>query len=381
MTNNKLPNSAVDSTKAIAYQFLIALDIAFSLEEEQKLWIEKYGDVSISNDSQIEVKLLSKPLSDNNIAFWNTIKNWLDENFQHHHYKSLVLSTTQSVGSKSIFNQWGSSNVRKRYSNLKNLWVKAEQKFKKNQVKNSNHKPNDVLVIQRKIFDKKDAQLKEILPKIVIASDALNYEDKWQEMVRKYARGIPSENQQLFIQALIGFLISPQEKDGWEITNSKFTEEVQRITHLYQNGQHTFPQIKKITKLEHKEYADKLFVQKINEISHDEVLIEAINDYVYANAIIWKELKGLQKSYDYYLEYQNQLKRKHKSKYREKCAELKLNIHHDIAICSQIFYDQLMSEDPQLLSPYTSTPVDFRNGVYHILADEMEGNINWKLKR
>lgn len=381
MKNNKLPNSAVDSTKAVAYQFLIALDIAFSLEQEQKLWIEKYGDVTISEDSQIEVKHLSKPLSDNNIAFWNTIKNWLDNRFEHHHYKSLVLSTTQSVGSKSIFNQWGSSDVEKRYSDLKNLWITAEQKFKKSQVTNSHYKLSDLLAIQREIFNKKDAELKEILPKIVIASDALNYENKWQEMVRKYARGMPSENQQLFIQALIGFLISPSVKDGWEITNSKFTEEVQKITSLYQNGQHTFPQIKKTTELDHKEYADKLFVKKINEISHHEVLIEAINDYVYANAIILKELKGFQKSYDYYLEYQNQLKRKHNSKYREKCAELKLNIHHDIAICSQIFYDQLMSEDPQLLSPYTSTPVDFRNGVYHILADEMEGNINWKLKR
>lgn len=381
MINNKLPNSAVDSTKAVAYQFLIALDIAFSLEQEQKLWIEKYGDVTISEDSQIEVKHLSKPLSDNNIAFWNTIKNWLDNRFEHHHYKSLVLSTTQSVGSKSIFNQWGSSDVEKRYSDLKNLWITAEQKFKKNQVTNSHYKLSDLIAIQREIFNKKDAELKEILPKIVIASDALNYENKWQEMVRKYARGMPSENQQLFIQALIGFLISPPVKDGWEITNSKFTEEVQKITRLYQNGQHTFPQIKKTTELDHKEYADKLFVKKINEISHHEVLIEAINDYFYANAIILKELKGLQKNYDYYLEYRNQLKRKHNSKYREKCAELKLNIHHDIAICSQIFYDQLMSEDPQLLSPYTSTPVDFRNGVYHILADEMEGNINWKLKR
>lgn len=379
MTSNKLPNSAVDSAKAISYQFLIALDIAFSLEPEQKLWIEKYGDVTISHDSQIEVKHLAKPLSDNNIAFWNTIKNWLDKRFEHHYYKSLVLSTTQSVGSKSIINQWGSSDVQKRYSDLKNLWVKAEQKFTNNQVKNPNYKLSDVLAIQREIFNKKDAQLKEILPKIVIASDALNYENKWQEMVRKYARGIPSENQQLFIRALIGFLISPQVQDGWEITNSQFTEEVQKITRLYQNGLHTFPKIKKTADLDHKEYVNKLFIKKINEISHHEVITEAINDFAYANAVILKEFKGFEIYYGYYLEYQNQLKRKHNLKYREKCTDLKLHIHHDIDICSQIFYDQLMSEDPQLLPPFTNTPVDFRNGVYHILADD--DDIHWKLKR
>ncbi|MWP49656.1 MULTISPECIES: hypothetical protein [unclassified Gilliamella] len=381
MENNKLPNSAVDSTKAISYQLLVALDIAYSLDQDQKLWIEKYGDVTISHDSQIEVKHLAKPLSDNNIAFWNTIKNWLDKRFEHHYYKSLVLSTTQSIGLKSIFNQWESSNVEKRYSDLYELWISAEKRFKQKQVEKPHHKPSEVLAIQREIFNEKNAELKEIIPKIVIVSDAPNYEKKWSEMVRKYARGIPSENQQLFIQALIGFLISAQVQDGWEITNSQFTEEVRKINSLYQNGQHIFPKIKKSADLDHTKYVDKLFIKKINEISHHEVLTEAINDYVYANAIIWKELKGLQKSYEYYLEYQNQLKRKHNSKYREKCAELKLNADHDIVISSQCFYDHLMGDDPQLLCPYTNTPIDFRNGVYHILADDDNDNIHWKLRR
>ena len=41
MTKNIVRNSAIDSIKAIPYQMLIALEEAYSLKPQGKMWIEK----------------------------------------------------------------------------------------------------------------------------------------------------------------------------------------------------------------------------------------------------------------------------------------------------------------------------------------------------
>ena len=198
-------------------------------------------------------------------------------------------------------------------------------------------------------------------------------------MINKHAKQLPSENRENFISSLIGFLMSP--KTGWEIEESKFTEEVQKLDILYQNGKHKFPRIKIDENLEYETYHEKLFVKKINEISHQKILTEAINDYVFANTLILKEIKKYNISCENYSEYKNQLKRIHNARYREKCGELILNVHHDEIISSKLFYDSLMGENPPQLYPYHNTPIDFRNGIYHILADDENDDIHWKLKR
>lgn len=379
MTKNIVRNCAIDSTKAIPYQMLIALEEAYSLKPQGKMWIEKYGDVTTSQGLQIEVKKLQKRLTNNDKAFWNTIKNWLDPSFNHEFYQSLLLSTTQTIGPKSIFEQWASLNDKERFSNLEGIWRDSENRFTIKQFKNQNYKPSEVLIIQREIFYNYAKKLKEIIPKIVIASNQPNFEDKWDEIINKYAKQLPSENRENFISSLIGFLMSP--KTGWEIEESKFTEEVQKLDILYQNGKHKFPQIKIDENLDYETYHEKLFVKKINEISYQEILTEAINDYVFANTLIFNEIRKYIKSCENYCEYKNQLKRTHNTRYREKCLELKLNVHYDEITSSQLFYNFLMGEDPQQLHPYDNTPLDFRNGIYHILADDENDNIHWKLKR
>lgn len=379
MINNTIRNSAIDSTKAISYQMLIALEEAYSIKPKGKMWIEKFGDVTTSQGLQIEVKKLQHPLTNNDKAFWNTIKNWLDPSFNHEFYQSLLFSTTQKIGSKSIFENWVSSNNKKRFSDLEKIWKDSEAKFTRNQIKNQNHKPSEVLIIQREIFSNDAKKLKEIIPKIVIASNQPNFEDKWDEIINKYARQIPSENQENFISGLIGYLMSP--KTGWEIEESKFTEEVQKLTTLYHNGKHKFPQIKIDENLEYETYHEKLFVKKINEISYQEILTEAINDYVFANTLIFNEIRKYIKSCENYSEYKNQLKRTHNTRYRKKCLELKLNVHHDEIISSQLFYNLLTGEIPLPFSQYDYTPLEFRNGVYHILADDENDDIHWKLRR
>ena len=53
----KIKNNASVSIKALIYQFYIALDKCFDLLQGQSLYIETYGDVTISGESQSEVKI------------------------------------------------------------------------------------------------------------------------------------------------------------------------------------------------------------------------------------------------------------------------------------------------------------------------------------
>jgi len=64
---NKIPKLKHDATLTIAaiiYQFYKAVEKSFDLRKGEKLFIEKYGDITISNNLQIEVKRYEKPLTD-----------------------------------------------------------------------------------------------------------------------------------------------------------------------------------------------------------------------------------------------------------------------------------------------------------------------------
>ncbi|WP_230715868.1 hypothetical protein [Marinobacter shengliensis] len=83
MSSGQTKNAALTTALAFHYQVLIGLDKCFSLEEDQSVWFEKDGDVSlISPDflssTQTEVKDYSAPLTDHHENLWKTLKTgWL----------------------------------------------------------------------------------------------------------------------------------------------------------------------------------------------------------------------------------------------------------------------------------------------------------------
>lgn len=93
-SDKKIANDATASVCGTIYQICVALERAFMLEEGQKLWIEKFGDVTVSGQQQMEIKLYSDSLSDSHHNFWGTLKNWLLPSFNHHEYIFLTLFTT-----------------------------------------------------------------------------------------------------------------------------------------------------------------------------------------------------------------------------------------------------------------------------------------------
>ena len=104
-------NDASDKVKGFLYQFYIALNYCFELKQGEKLYIEKYGDVTIDSISQIEVKNYSKPLTDCDDNFWNTLCNWLNDSFDSNNYKQLILLTTQQIGANSQLNNWNKKTI------------------------------------------------------------------------------------------------------------------------------------------------------------------------------------------------------------------------------------------------------------------------------
>ena len=62
--NEQIINDATDKVKGFLYQFYTALKYCFELVPGEKLYIEKYGDITVSQLKQIEVKNYSNPLTD-----------------------------------------------------------------------------------------------------------------------------------------------------------------------------------------------------------------------------------------------------------------------------------------------------------------------------
>ena len=77
----KISFDSTSSVKGVLFQFLIALERCFEMQEGQSVYIETYGDVSIlgklSDSKQIESKLYKKNLTDLDKNVWKSIYNWI----------------------------------------------------------------------------------------------------------------------------------------------------------------------------------------------------------------------------------------------------------------------------------------------------------------
>jgi hypothetical protein len=99
--SQKLAHDVTKTITPIFYQCYVALEKCFDLMENESVYIETYGDVTVVSEnesSQTEVKNYEKDLTDLSHNIWETLKNWLnDPNITS--YKNLILLTTQNLGS------------------------------------------------------------------------------------------------------------------------------------------------------------------------------------------------------------------------------------------------------------------------------------------
>jgi len=380
--DKKLANDATASVDGTIFQFCVALDQAFMLEEGQKMWIEKFGDVTVSGQAQIETKNFSDSLTDSHLNFWKTLKNWLLPSFNHSSYRYLTLLTTQPIGTQSRFHEWNDADANRRLEILKEILADSEKRYEstqKSKTGTSCVSPPQSLLLQRSVLNSaQSTTLAEIVPKLWIESDSPKIQELRKKIFDLHGRTILKAKRDDFLDALIGYLISPQTtQNGWEISCADFDAKLTEVSNHYRRGTVIFP-IKTITPTADQIslQTGKLFIKKLLEIEHFDVVSEAIQDYLFAINAVFEELKNYDVPLTSYQSYESNLRSHHRTRHR--LARRTLAGAEPIA-ASQNFYDTLTSEPVQPFPYFEQTPYGFRNGVFHMLADADADDFHWKL--
>ena len=369
-----LINDSTKTFKPIIYQFLIALEKCFEMQDDESVWIEKYGDVTSSSGIQIEVKDYQKNLTDLDHNVWKTLKNWLDDNFKATKYKNLILSTTQTISKSSKFIDWNTKNKDEKYQILNLIANKINKQKKKSD--STRKLLNDVLKPD------KNHKLLEILEKFTIQSEANDDEILYKKLKETRTDGILEEKKDEYLDSLIGYIIKPKiTSGGWEIKNKEFRQKTKSLIETYTSTTKIFPKIETplITNDIIEEHKSYLFVQKIEDIDYCEVKSEAIDDFIYSRTILSEELKNYEISQKEYKHYEDELLKSFQTKRRN--ALLNANSTNYINESKKLYNNTTDEAVPNFYN-FNDTPKSYRNGILHEIANDSENSTNlvWKLE-
>lgn len=384
MTKTKLDTDASDSIGGIIYQFYIALDKSFELAEAESLFIEKDGDVSNAQE-QIEVKNYRDSLSDSHINFWKTLSNWLNPQFDHRKYKSLILLTTQDYGENTKFKNWNVSGGHEKLLVLNDIKKKASERYQA-KLKTSKDgkvtKPGVLTYMENVLADDNSEKLLAVIEKFAIDNGTAKPPEYYAKIKTQYLKGIPTVNRDIVMKGLLGIFISPQiVEDSFEITYEYFSSQFQLLSEQFCSVTKIFPKKWigiKISEEEQKEYLNQQFVQKILEINYDEVVAEAITDFVTTKKTISDELYNRITGKQIYEAYNSEIIKQIEPLYRTACRNFK---DENVISESKDHYDRVIKLPSPVLGTFTDTHITFKNGTVHLLANDNTYQLNWKLKR
>ncbi|MDI5831609.1 hypothetical protein [Shewanella xiamenensis] len=373
MSGGQPKNAALTTALAFHYQVLIGLDKCFSLEDDQSVWFEKDGDVSLispdpSTSTQIEVKNYSKPLTDNHDNLWNTLKNWLAPDFEHTRYGALILHTTQEFGAKTSLKDWNTQTVDQRLAIIKAIFAKhTEEKLNAD-------KPSEVIKLQKIVMDSDELLLKSVLGKVTLFTQADN-EQELQKRILSKPVGIPKNNLISYLHGLVGFVYAQATKRNWSINKQEFTIKCEELTALLCKKEFTFPIFSgyEASDRDVKLYKNRTFVQKIEEIEHHEMIPDAVGNWLEFQNSLVEELDESALYKDKTVSYQNQLVKKYKLAYSSAQLEAK-----DTIKSSKLLYNRTIAEQP-LNMGNDIPPIEYKNGLMHDAMDDEERNLKWKV--
>jgi hypothetical protein len=384
MTKNKQDFDASDSIEGIILQFYVALDKCFELAEGESLYIEKDGDVS-TPDQQYEVKNFADQLTDSHVNFWKTLNNWSKTDFDPAKYKSLILLTTQDYGEKTQFKDWNILDVASRLAILNSIFSGAKKRYEtakaKAEERKVTKKPEALRYMEKILGENNKDRLDSMLSKIYIDDNSPPPEELYEKIKTRYFRGIPNDNKVKAINATLGLLISPEiVANEFEVQESTFTESFQAITSIYHSATIIFPKKHinlKLNEDEIQQHLEANFVEKIKDIEYDEVVNDAITDYVITSRTIAEELKGRIVGKEMYEAYESELMKQIGPRYKK--ASRSCTPETTIRL-SKDHYDEVMGMASPNLASYNDTHITYKNGTLHSLADDKSKGLIWKLK-
>lgn len=229
------------------------------------------------------------------------------------------------------------------------------------------------------VFKEKE-KLEIIIEKIFIDNNRTRRDKIVDEIIEKYLKPFPSTNQEIVLKSILGYVIKEEEYNkGWEISYYGFKQEIEDLSGKFNNETKLFPikeELKTIPKTEIEKTKKYAFVKKIEDIQYDEVILKSLNDYWFTLNTIAQEFKGRKQKEISINNFEENLITIHNAEHRissRNCSSL--NLIND----SKNFYDKITGSQVPGFDIYSDTPLVFRNGMYHILANEDDNKVVWKL--
>ena len=370
----KLKFDSTSSIKGVLYQFFVALEQCFKMRKGQAVYIETYGDVSVLGNlfdsKQIESKLYKKALTDSDKNVWKSLYNWMREDFPIDQFGYLVLLTTQKVPMGSAWLNWNDKTPSERMAVLRNIKKSFDSRKRKDK---------DLSTYMNVIFDAKNAtRLSQIAKMLYIDSISIDGNQYHKSLQEKYGKGIPDIQKGKYINHMFGYILNPDiVSHNWTITYEEFIREAEEITKTLVENTAVFPMKLKLTDIQKNDYDGYAFVEKIKDIKYgDDIILEAIDDYVHTASIIEQELGKSETKKNSLLQYEENLKGSFAAKYRK--ASRTCNDSERITK-SQDFYDDMTGSSDITFHTYNNVDLYFHNGMLHMIADEND-ELVWLLK-
>jgi hypothetical protein len=374
MGGGQTKNAALTTALAFHYQVLIGLDKCFSLEEGQSVWFEKDGDVSlVSSDTlastQTEVKDYADRLTDHHENLWKTLKNWLASEFDHSQYGVLVLHTTQAFGATTQLKDWNIQTADKRFTVLQAIFAERTD------AQLNAERPSDIIKLQKAVMACDEALIKSVLGKVTLFTEADNAQELEKRILAKPV-GIPKNNLISYLHGLVGFVYAQATQQSWSISKEVFAAKCEELTALLCKKEFTFPVFSgyEASELEVELYQDRMFVQKIAEIEHHDMIPDAVGNWLELQNSLLEQLDEYPLYKDKTVNYQNQLVKKYKLAHSS--AQLEAI---DAIKSSKLLYNKIMQEQP-LNMGNDIPPIEYKNGLIHDAMDDDERHLKWRVE-
>jgi hypothetical protein len=378
----KLANNATRLLEAIDYQLIVTLEHCFDLVEGQTLWIEVFGDVTVSGSVQVEVKNFIDDLTDGHINFWNTLKNWLAPKFKQEKYAELILLTTQSYGATAELRHWNDLCGEERLALLTRVLENSETR-----VADSGKQLSKSVKTQQFVMShERRPLLLEVIEKVKIISEEPDLKRRAVDARSRFGKGIDQSKRDDYFQSLLGYLIEPcLEKNGWKVTYDDFGNKIARLFARYGQNSREFPVVDAaIYESEDKSgYADRLFVKKLYEIEYSSIVPSAILEHMVAVHTITHEFKRFTVEKVDLDNYKHDQLKRHRSLRSAEMRRCSRKPREEWCFASQDFFDARCGEPVDGMPTFDGTSVEFRNGIWHMLADdedeEGKEKLHWRL--
>lgn len=377
-----LIHDATASAKGTVYQIGVAVLKCYEMMRNQKVIIERCGDVTIEGSEQIETKLYSGNLTDGHINLWKTLYNWTQENFDPTDYFALILYTNQAVGPRAMIAEWNSASVSRRHEILNLIHVRMkEEAANQKSAGESPPKLSKVAEYQQEVLGARRAhKLNKVVARFAIEHGSPDLPDLHDLIQDRFIKGIYPGKTQAFLNALVGFVLNRvATQTVWEISFDEFRKEVGDLTSTYCRETRVFPrrffdnQSQPGDDIigEHKEHK---FVRELTAIEHDEMIPEAVRDYTSTLATIQTEFTNYEIPRRRTQFYSDELLRIFRARYRIASRGIA-----DVITDSKNFYDKFMSESPPAFEGFEAPPYAFRNGVIHTHMNDEDLALCWKV--